>query len=388
VKSFIAGFAHSPPTRKPSHVGRISIRAINEAIADAGLERSAIDGLLVGCSPAASPEVRGWLQPNLAREAALADLALLSNVDLEGVSAMATIQVAAMAVRSGFAEAVMCVFADTPIGGQGPGGASFTAPTEAGSLNSLYSFCGGVGGLTSYALSTQAYLKRYDLMPEALGHIAVSNRKWAALNPEAMLRDPLDLSAYLKSPSVSDPLRVLDCAFPVNGAFAAVVSNESIARSAAKPVEILGYGQAHVHHALAHVICEDLEIGARAACARALKMANRKLTDIDAFELYDAFTIMSALTVEEYGLCEAGAALDLFASGATAPGGKVPVSTGGGHTSGGYLQGASPLVEGLLQVRREAGDRQVGVDRAPTVLVSNIGGVMDHHATMILAAAQ
>ena len=385
MKSFIAGFAYSRPTRNPSHIGRITIRAINEAIADAGLERPAIDGLLVGCSPAASAEVRGWLQPNLAREAALPDLALLSNVDVEGASAMATIQVAAMAVRSGFAKAVLCVFADTPIGGAGPGGASFTAPTEAGSLNSLYSFCGGVGGLTSYALSTREYLRRYDLPADKLGHIAVSNRRWAALNPEAMLRDPLDLAAYLKSPSVSDPLRVLDCAFPVNGAFAAVVSNESIARNAVNPVEILGHAQAHVRHALAHVICEDLEIGARAACGRALRMADRKITDMDAFELYDAFTIMSALTVEEYGLCEPGEALDLFASGATAPGGKVPVSTGGGHTSGGYLQGVSPLVEGLLQVRREAGDRQVGAGRAPTVLVSNIGGVMDHHATMILA---
>ncbi|CAM2175553.1 hypothetical protein BO443_290001 [Burkholderia orbicola] len=245
-----------------------------------------------------------------------------------------------------------------------------------------------MGGLTSYGLSTQEYLRRYDLSADMLGHIAVSNRNWAALNPEAMLRDPLDMSAYLKSPSVSDPLRVLDCAFPVNGAFAAVVSNEAIARSAARPVEILGYGQAHVRHALAHVICEDLEIGARAACGRALRMADRKITDIDAFELYDAFTIMSALTVEEYGLCEPGGALDLFASGATAPGGKIPVSTGGGHTSGGYLQGVSPLVEGLLQVRREAGDRQVGADRAPTVLVSNIGGVLDHHATMILAPFQ
>ncbi|MHC1563685.1 thiolase family protein, partial [Actinomycetospora sp. C-140] len=318
-----------------------------------------MDGLLIACSPAAHPDVRRWLTPNLAREAGFGGLRLLSTIDAEGSSSAAMAQYACMAVETGFARSVVCVFADAPVQ-HGAGGKSFPALVEGGELNTLYARSGGVGGVSAYALTAQLYLDRHSLPASVLGDVAISNRAWAALNPEALLREPLDHARYEMSAMVSSPLRVLDCAYPANGAGAFVVSDRSVAERGASPVRVAGYGQSHVRHDLAYVVSDDLETGARAAGRQALEMAQMDIGEIGAFELYDAFTIMSLMALEEYGVCGPGQAHALFASGATAPGGALPVSTGGGHTSGGYLQGITPILEAVRQAGGVAGRRQVG----------------------------
>ena len=100
-------------------------------------------------------------------------------------------------------------------------------------------------------------------------------------------------------------------------------------------------------------------------------------------ELYDPFSIVTLCLLEEYGFCDSGQAGKLVRGGGIAPGGELPVNTGGGQLSGFYLQGMTPLAEALIQLRGDGGDRQVAGAR--TALVTGIGGRADHHEALVLA---
>jgi acetyl-CoA acetyltransferase len=114
-------------------------------------------------------------------------------------------------------------------------------------------------------------------------------------------------------------------------------------------------------------------------------MAGITPADVDAREIYDCYTYTVLVTLEDYGFCGKGEAGHLAAGGALGPGGALPTNTGGGQLSAFYLWGMTPLVEAVAQVRGQAGARQL--PRHDTAIVSGNGGVLDHHATLVLGAA-
>jgi acetyl-CoA acetyltransferase len=116
----------------------------------------------------------------------------------------------------------------------------------------------------------------------------------------------------------------------------------------------------------------------------AMKMAGLAVDDIDIREIYDCYTYTVLVTLEDYGFCAKGEAGALTVTGALAPGGTLPTNTGGGQLSSFYLWGMTPLVEAIAQVRGSAGERQV--ERHNTAIVSGNGGILDHHATLVLAS--
>lgn len=107
--------------------------------------------------------------------------------------------------------------------------------------------------------------------------------------------------------------------------------------------------------------------------------------DLDVAELYDPFSVVTLMLLEEYALAGGVPAGKFVASGETSRGGELPTNTGGGQLSGFYLQGMTPLAEAMIQLRGEGGERQV--DGAATALVGGIGGRIDHHAALILERA-
>jgi len=113
-------------------------------------------------------------------------------------------------------------------------------------------------------------------------------------------------------------------------------------------------------------------------------MAGVTAADIDVRELYDCYTYTVLVTLEDYGVCRRGEAGELAACGALGPEGALPTNTGGGQLSAYYLWGMTPLLEAIVQLRGEAGTRQV--PRHELAIVSGNGGVLDHHATLVLAA--
>jgi acetyl-CoA acetyltransferase len=213
--------------------------------------------------------------------------------------------------------------------------------------------------------------------------MATTTRAWALHNPAAVVRTPLDADGYLASPMIAEPLRRLDCARPVNGAVAVIVSGDPTIGAAVR-VRVLGSGREHpVRHRRAGA--ESWFGGGRRAVDDALAAAGVQRDDLDLAELYDPFSVVTLMLLEEYGLTGGLRAGDFVRDGGTGPGGTLPTNTGGGQLSGFYLQGMTPLAEAMVQLRGEGGGRQV--PDAGLALVGGIGGRLDHHAALVLERA-
>ena len=111
-------------------------------------------------------------------------------------------------------------------------------------------------------------------------------------------------------------------------------------------------------------------------------MAGISVEDVDLCEFYDCFTYATLVTLEDYGFCEKGQGGFFAAEGRLGPGGSLPTNTGGGHLSGFYLWGMTPISEAVIQARGQAGERQV--PKHDVVLVSSQGGTLDYHSCFVL----
>jgi acetyl-CoA acetyltransferase len=356
--------------------------AVRRAVADAGLDLADIDGLLV------SAGVTSGINLGLQVDLGLRNLRLLTQMQAFGSTAGAMVQYAALAVESGMASVVACVFADAPLlPGRAAGAAYDRRPRAPRGWTGLLSASGLAGPTTFYALAARRHMKTYGTTSEQFGALAVAQREWAALNPLAQLREPIDISDHQSSRYIAEPLRLLDCCLVSNGGVAVIVTTGDRAAALAQPpVSILGWGQAHPGTSGRRDEDFGLVSGAARSGPAALAMAGVTLGDIDVLELYDCYTFTALLTLEDYGFCQKGEGGDLAATpGVLGPGGSLPLNTGGGQLSSYYMWGMTPLSEAVIQARGQAGDRQV--KRHEVVLVSGNGGILDHHSTLVLAAA-
>jgi acetyl-CoA acetyltransferase len=355
----------------------LAAQAVSAALADAGFDKSDVDGLLVNSSQGIRPDRLGV---GLARHGGFGDLRLLEHLDIKGATAIAMVQRAVLAIRAGMASTVVCVFADAPLRAGGGAGSTYAHSGGNAGVRGLERASGVLGSVPTYALLASRYFALTGGSDADLCAVAVSTRQWALGNPDAVVRKPLDEQGYYASRMVSTPLRVLDCARPVNGAAAVVVSDRAPASGRA-PIHVGGMGFSHpVRRRRAPA--ESWFGGGRRAVDDALAMAGRTRGDLDVIQLYDPFSVVTLCLLEEYGFCEPGTAGQVVRSGATFPGGRMPTNTGGGQLSGFYLQGMTPLAEAVIQLRGAGGQRQV--DGARTAFVGGIGGRMDHHACLVL----
>jgi acetyl-CoA acetyltransferase len=354
--------------------------AVRLAAADAGLALDDIDGLLV------SSGVSHGVHLDLQLDLGLHDLALLSEMQAYGSTAGAMVQVASMAVLSGMAAAVACVWADAPLQ---QGTSSAAAYGAAARVQSGWRGLSAAAGITSanhrYALAARRHMERFGTTSEQLGAIAVAQRDWAVLNPLAQLRTPITIEDYHASRWIAEPFHLLDCCLVSNGGIAVIVTSADRASGLRPPpVYVRGWAQAHPGHAGRRHDDFGLVSGAATAGPAALRMADIELPDIDVVELYDCYTYTVLVTLEDYGFCGKGDGGPFAASGVLGPQGKLKVNTGGGQLSAYYMWGMTPLSEAIIQARGQAGERQVPDHEL--VLVSGNGGCLDHHSTLILAA--
>lgn len=359
---------------------QLATQAIGLAIDDAGLKHSDIDGLLLNKSPLA--ELKDFPM-EIQDYAGLKNLSLLSVVEAEGSSMVQTIQQATMAIQSGMAKKVVCVFADTPLQPGTSAGAAFAVAMPMMGQLGIEIANGFYSPIAAYAMAAQRYLAVHNRTTDDMGAVAVANRQWAQLSDLAKIRKPLTMEQYRAAPYIVEPIRMFDCAYPVNGAIAVVVSAASDANNSSNPpVYIYGMGQGHAGNINRRGHQPEMDTGAKQAGEIAYQMAGITPDDIDACQFYDAFSISTLINLELYGFCKPGGAGDFVQSGATSPGGSLPVNTGGGHLSGYYLQGATPVSEAILQIRQQATGRQLlTLDH---MLVTGYGGRMQFHAALIM----
>lgn len=244
-----------------------------------------------------------------------------------------------------------------------------------------------VGG---YALAARRAMHEFHTGPETWSHIAAGQRKWANLNPNAvMCKQPLSMEEYFNTRFVVEPFRLSDCCLVNDGGRAIVVTSAERARDLkSPPVLITGLGQHNLPSEIHQSSSMAGPTGAKRAGEQALHMAGITLEDVDACEIYDCFTYTVEITLQDYGFFGPGEARDWLQGGTIEPGGRMPVNTSGGQLSEAYLMGLTPLTEAVMQLMGRCGERQLGPNtntkRAEIILCSDNGGILQSHSCMVL----
>jgi acetyl-CoA acetyltransferase len=371
----IVGIADlASPTGELDLRGRaLEAAMLTAALDDAGLTLSDVDGV---CHPQSSMMFAEFLgvTPRFT-----------DSTMTGGSSFEVHVEHAAAAIAAGLCDVVVDVYAATPRSDRARG-VTRQRPQLAGHNPMLewempYGLRQPMG---PYALAASRHMAVYGTTPEQLAAIAVSTRAWATMNPQARFRDPITVDDVLASPMECSPLHRLDCCLVTDGAGAFVMTSADRARDLARPpVYVLGAGTAHDHNMISQMPDVTTTAGAISG-PNAFRMAGIKQSDVDLLMGYDSFTITSLLHLEDLGFCEKGEGGAFAASGATAPGGSLPMNTNGGGLSYTHpgMYGMFLLTESVKQLRGGLGDRQV--EGAEIAVAHGSGGVLSCMSTIVL----
>jgi len=322
--------------------------AFGRALADAGLDRSHIDGLIVGPTTAYErmAEVLG-IDPRWGDQA----------------DAVSSVAKAAMAIETGAAEVVALVYGND----QRSAKVQYGGPQAMGGDAFLSYVYHRPWGFTSqgalYALTFQAYKAATGFTERDLGHVAVAQREWSSVNPTAVMRKRITLDEYMAAAYICEPLRLYDYCMINDGGVALVVTTaERARRLARKPVYIKAMGRRDLNAGATSLEprLTDFYFPAQQESARqTYAMAGVGPKDIDILQVYDSFSVHVPLALEGYGYCARGDAGKFLRETGIGPTGKLATNTSGGHLSESYMQGWAHQVECVRQLRGEAGERQV-----------------------------
>jgi acetyl-CoA acetyltransferase len=353
----------------------LAVEASQAALADAGLTPLDVDGVLTA-SPAGDPH---FMFSTLLVEALGVPARINTALQSAGASPCIALLYAARAIMSGACHTVLVCESDSR--GARFKGDKIQAMRAARPWTDDYEDPVGLTVPGKYALIAQRYMHRFGTGPEQLAAVAVAARTHALRQAHAPKRDPLTVEAVLASPFVAEPLRALDCCPVLDwGGAVIVTTTERACNMRRTPVLLLGAGEGHGPYHL-HEMPELPSPATRISGEAAFAMADVRPNDIDVAEVFDAFTIAALIELEELGFCERGQAGALFASGATALGGAIPVNTSGGMLTWGNAH-ILVVPEAVRQVRSEAGVNQVA--NVELALAHGIGGPMAASCTLVL----
>ncbi|MBI3078994.1 MAG: thiolase family protein [Deltaproteobacteria bacterium] len=377
----IVGVGQSPIGEVPE-MDSISLLAVamKEAIEDAGLTNREVDGLI-----SRGPD-EVYTHHQLMGQVLGINARFSTSLTSGGASQCFGVALAAMAIEAGLCEVVVCgygrnTWTRTRRQGTRAGSArGLRLPGEAVEFGPEYGY---FGAAAAHALGCRRHMYLYGTTRDQLGQIAVTFRKHASLNPLAQMRQPITLEDYHNAPLVVDPFSLLDCSLNTDGAGAVVVTSAERARDLKqRPVFIMGVGMQN--NTRGWTFDEHMTaLGGRESAAAAFRMAGIGPADVDVAQLYDCFTYIVLVTLEDYGFCKKGEGGEFVASGALSLDGPLPANTSGGQLSEGHVEGMLQIVEAVRQLR---GDRPPGrqVEDAAIALVSGHGGNTVCHSTLIL----
>lgn len=379
----ISGIGISPIGRRTGIADlELTLDAARAAIADAGLEPADLDGIAtLGDTP------RQYVIEALDLDVANCS----SGFDTAGV--YSPVMSAILAVSEGRARHVLVYRTVAMLGGSmidssaklPPEPNALTSPPEEPRLPGQPRRVGANGDIGELmaahaysaanwvAMHCRRHMELYGTTKEQLGWLAINSRRNAGLNPLAAYRDPITMDDYLAARPISTPLGLYDCDVPVDGSTAVIVSHRDHTPDCPFPVAIEavggGYGTGGWFHR------DDFpKMASTEAAAQMWSRTDLTAADLDVAELYDGFTFLTFAWLEALGLCGDGEA-GPFVEGATriALTGELPLNTYGGQLSAGRLHGYWALHEACLQLRGQAGERQLR-SRPQTAVVAAGGG--------------
>lgn len=367
-RAIISGLGISTIGRRTGIDGlELTLDSCRQAIADAGLRPEQIDGLTS----------LGDIPPRRAA-AALGIEASYTGGGYPDGGLLSPVMSACLAVAEGRARHALVYRTVQMMGGDmvsgGEGGEAMAdlarVMVDAGELVAANAF----SAANWLALHCRRHMELYGTTKEHLGWLAINSRRNAGLNPRAVYRQPMTMEDYLGARPISSPFGLYDCDVPVDGSIAVVVSHADYATDLPGPavrVEALGGspGTGGWFHRPDYPKMASVD-----AAAQMWARTDLEPTDLDLAELYDGFTFLTLAWLEALGVCGEGEG-GPYLEGASriALDGELPLNTYGGQLSAGRMHGYWVLHEACLQLRGQAGDRQVP-GRPEVAVVSNGGG--------------
>jgi acetyl-CoA acetyltransferase len=360
------------------HPGRNTLDLMSEAatlaLADAGLERKDVDGLICGYSTTF---------PHLMLSTTFVEHYGLSptyahGVQMGGGTGFAMVMLAHHLVESGVAKNVLVAAGENRLTGQSRD-AAIVALAQFG--HAEYEVPLGATIPAYYALVASRYCHEYGIGERELAELPVLMRRHALMHPGAQFREAITVEDVLKSKTIAAPLKLLDCCPVSDGGVAFVVSKERIN---AYGVRIFGTGQAHTHQNV--TAAKSLtQFGAGACAQRAMRAARIELKDVRYAAIYDSFSITLTILLEEMGFAPRGQAGNMARDGYFNHDGRMPLNTHGGLLSYGHcgVAGAmAHLAETHAQMTGRAASRQV--KDASLAFLHGDGGVMSSHVSLVM----
>jgi acetyl-CoA acetyltransferase len=324
----------------------LAVEALTNALDDAGLKKQDVDGLVGARVPsyARMADVLGLRHPRI-----------INTYEGSGRMSGVALQTAVMAVTSGMADVVACVYGNNgrSVGARYGGDA---APESTAIYDTMY-------GMTSpgayVSMMYRRYAYQYGAPDGALAPLAINNRKNGALNPNAVMQKPITTDEYMAARYIAEPLRLFDYCLINDGGVAFIVTSAARARDLKKaPVYVTATAATgditnyYTSDDFFYSACKDV-------ADRLYPAAGLAPGDVQCAQIYDNFTPTILFSLEGFGFCPRGEAWQWVKDGRIELSGELPINTSGGHTAESYMQGWALHVEAVRQLRGEAGPRQV-----------------------------
>ena len=330
----------------------LACESVKAAIEDAGLTPQDVDGM-VCFSAETNPEI------DIAKHLGMEELTFYSRIHHGGGAAAATLQQAAMAVATGVADVVVAYRAFNERSGHRFGTGVQDRPPAVNAENALYSWYSPHGLLTPaqwVAMFARRYMHETGATSEDFGRVAVASRTYAATNPKAFFYErPATLEDHQNSRWIVEPLHLLDCCQESDGGQAIVVTSTERARDLPNPPAVISaaaQGTYPEQEMMTSYYRPQLGIPEMGIVAeQCYATAGIGPDDIQTAILYDAFSPMVLLTLEEFRFCPRGEAKDFLRDGHIEADGRLPINTNGGQLGEAYIHGMNGIAEAVRQVR-------------------------------------
>jgi acetyl-CoA C-acetyltransferase len=372
---YMIGIGQVPVTKNLNHRGRYLARdAIQAAMASAAVDPNEVTALYVGNMMASILGQQTQLGALYAHAAGLGGIEAMT-VEAACGSGGAAARLGYIAVAGGVHDVVVVC------GLERMTHADRDATTRALATAADWELEGCVGEsfISLNAKLMSYYMEAYKVGPQDFAPFAITAHRNAMHNANALLHKPIDIDGYLSSRMLVEPVRLMDAPPTCDGSAAVVLTTREIAnsqqRTGSKPIRVRASAVGTDYLAVAQRPDKLWLHGAELAARRAYDQAGVGPQDIDIFELHDAYTVITALSLEAAGFAKRGQATALGKEGRIGTDGDVPIATMGGLKARGHPVGATgvyQLVETYLQLTDNAGENQVPNPRL--ALVQNIGG--------------
>lgn len=333
---------------RPGDCYAYAATAFRNALKDANITRDQIDGLIVG--------------PTTAYER-MAEVLRMNVRWGDQADAVLSVVQACMAIESGMADVVACVYGND----QRSVGTQYGGPLAMGGDLFLSYVYHAPWGMTSqgalYALMFRRFAELYGISERDLGHVAVAQREGSSLNPNAIQRKRISLDDYMAAPYITEPLRLFDYCLINDGGVALIIAEAELAKKLSpKPVTIEAIGRYDLNEGATSLeprLTEFYRPAQQAVAEQIFGNSGLDPKDIDVLQVYDSFSVHVPLALEGYGYCKVGESGKFMREQGIGLAGKLPTNTSGGHLSETYMQGWAHQIECVRQARGECGERQI-----------------------------